>query len=58
MKVQIGIEVSLIEGLDGFGVRRRNMSVAQVLPDDRAILGFGKAVIIRVPRPRFGLLYQ
>ena len=34
------------------------MTITHVLPNHGSVLGFHQAVVVRVPRPRFSLLYQ
>jgi hypothetical protein len=58
MVVQIGIQVRAVELLNAFGVFGRDVAVAHVLADHRAILGFHQPVIVAVPGPAFGLLDQ
>jgi len=46
MEIQIGIEVTLVEAVDVFSVRRGDVTVAHVLADHRSIFGFHQAVVL------------
>ena len=58
MEVQIRMEVLLVKLLDRLRVFGRNMAVPHVLSDHRAVFGLRQAIVVGVPRPRFGLLHQ
>ena len=58
MKVQIRIEVPLVERMDVRRVRRGDVAVAHVLADHRSVFRFHQPVVVALSRPRFGLLDQ
>src|SRR5712692_396340 len=58
MKVQVGIESTLIEPVDLPGMRRGNIAIAHVLADHRSVLRLHQPVVIALARPRFGLSDQ
>ena len=58
VKVQIGIEVLLIEALDARRVRRRDVLMPRVPADHGAVFRFHQAVVVGVPRTRLGLFDQ
>ena len=47
-----------IELVDRFSMLGRDISISHVLPHHRPILTLRQAVIIRMPRTRFGLFHQ
>src|SRR5436190_22369452 len=58
MKVQVGVQVALVEFFDFRRVRCSDMRVAQVLSHHRSILALRQPIVVAVPRPRLGLLDQ
>src|SRR5262249_42735255 len=56
--VQVGVEVSHIEALDAMGVFTANMSVAQVLANDRSVLALHQGVIRAAVGPRSREFYE
>jgi len=58
VKVEMRIEVLAIEPVEGFGVHRSNVAVANMLADHPAVFRFGQPVVVAVARARLGLLGQ
>lgn len=56
MIVQIGVEEVAIESAEPLGVGGVDVSVADVLADDGAVLGLYQAVVVGVAGPALGLL--
>ena len=56
MEVPIRMEVLSVEALEALGLRRRDMRIAHVLANHRPVVRLHQAVVVAVPRPRFGLL--
>ena len=54
MKVDIGIEVLLVQGIDERGPTLGNVGMAKAFTHHRPILTFHEAMIIRLPGPGFG----
>ena len=47
-----------VESIRGLGVIGRGVLIADVLANDRAVVGFQQFVVDASPGPRLGLLYQ
>ncbi len=58
MEIQIGIEMLTVEGHERVGVAGIDIAVSDVLADHCAILGLHQAVVVGMPRARFGLFGQ
>ena len=54
MEVDVGIQVVGTPGIHLGGVALRDVGVAQMLADDRAVLGLGQAVVVGMAWPILG----
>lgn len=57
MKVDIGVQEFLAEGVEFTGVTLRDRAVAQGFAHEGAVLGFCQAVVVAVPRAGLGELH-
>jgi hypothetical protein len=51
VEIQVGVEVLQVERLHGGGVFRDDVSVADVLADDRSIFALHQGVVVAVSLP-------
>jgi hypothetical protein len=58
VKIETGIELFFIEGVNLICMLTRYVAEAHVLPDHRAVLCFHQSVVVGTPGPRLGLLNQ